>query len=132
MQVVEKSKEEHANELEEIESLIVRLKKAKNRVEKRRLLAQFNSKQAQIWGAQRQFTSVVPFNQGDNDLVWNQKVHAFVDRQLYEDALATQDPTRSNYRGVSPNFGGGTIEEGRGIGTSVKRMKKLTTVLSKN
>jgi hypothetical protein len=38
------------NDLEEIETLIEQLSKTKNRAEKRRLLAQYNSKQAQIWG----------------------------------------------------------------------------------
>jgi len=33
---------------------------------------------------------------------------------------------------VSPNFGGGLVQEGEGIGSTLKAMKKLTTVLSKN
>jgi len=46
--------------------------------------------------------------------------------------MKTQDPTSPGYRGVSPNFGGGNVEEGKGIGSTKKHMTKLTTVLSKN
>ena len=63
---------------------------------------------------------------------WNPKIRAYVDKHLLESALRTEDPTKPGYKGVSPNYGGGIIEEGRGIGTSEKHMKKLTTVLSKN
>ena len=58
----QKSKEEMANDLEEIEGLIEKLKNVKSRTEKRRLLAAYNSKQAQIWGSKRSFTSIVPYN----------------------------------------------------------------------
>jgi hypothetical protein len=68
----------------------------------------------------------------DSSLVWNPKVHAYVDRNLYENAMSTQDPHLKSYTGVKPNFGGGLVKEGEGIGTTAKHMKKLTTVLSKN
>lgn len=71
--------------------------------------------------------------QEQNDkLVWNPAVRGFVDKKLYEAALETGDPTVKDYEGVSPNFGGGNITEGMKIGQTPKRMKKLTTVLSKN
>ena len=70
----------------------------------------------------------------DPNLVWNPAVHGYVDKELYEDALKTGDPTSPKYKGVSPNFGGGIVdvEDGKGIGSTKKAMKKLTTVLSKN
>ena len=68
----------------------------------------------------------------DESLIWNPAVHGFVNRNLYEKALETGDPTSKSYRGVSPNFGGGNIKEWETIGKTAKRMKKLTTVLSKN
>jgi hypothetical protein len=74
----------------------------------------------------------VPYNATNSDLVWNPKVHAFVDRILFENAMATGDPTARGYKGVKPNFGGGRVEPGMGIGSTEKNMKKLTTVLSKN
>ena len=46
--------------------------------------------------------------------------------------MRTQDPTGKDYKGVSPNFGGGLVKDGDGIGSTLKAMKKLTTVLSKN
>lgn len=46
--------------------------------------------------------------------------------------METGDPTSPEYKGVSPNFGGGIVEQGSGIGSTSKHMKKLTTVLSKN
>ena len=33
---------------------------------------------------------------------------------------------------MSPNFGGGNVKEWETIGSTAKKMKKLTTVLSKN
>lgn len=36
------------------------------------------------------------------------------------------------YKGTSPNFGGGNVPEWLTIGKTPKKMKKLTTVLSKN
>ena len=59
-------------------------------------------------------------------------MHAFVDRRLYEDAVNTKDPTSKGYKGVSPNFGGGLQDPEKGLGSTPKKMKKLTTVLSKN
>ena len=46
--------------------------------------------------------------------------------------MRTQDPTGKDYKGVSPNLGGGLVKDGDGIGSTLKAMKKLTTVLSKN
>jgi len=46
--------------------------------------------------------------------------------------MKTLDPTSSDYKGVSPNFGGGLVKSGEGIGSTTKHMKKLTTVFSKN
>ena len=48
----QKTKEQARDELEEIEKLMEKMKSVKSRGEKRRLLAQFNRKQAQItqWG----------------------------------------------------------------------------------
>lgn len=65
-------------------------------------------------------------------MLWNPKIHAYVDKALMEDALKTGDPHVKGYKGVSPNFGGGLVQEGEGIGSTRKHMKKLTTVLSKN
>ena len=48
---------------------------------------------------------------------------------FYEDAMKTGDPTSPGYKGISPNYGGGIVEEGKGNGTTRERMKKLTTVL---
>lgn len=48
----------------------------------------------------------------DSSLVWNPKVHAYVDRNLYENAMTTQDPHLKSYTGVKPNFGGGLVKEG--------------------
>ena len=47
-------------------------------------------------------------------------------------AIRTQETTDKGYRGVSPNFGGGLTQDGEGVGSTPKKMKKLTTVLSKN
>lgn len=47
-------------------------------------------------------------------------------------ALETADPTKQGYKGVKPNFGGGRIKEWESIGSTPQKMKKLTTVLSKN
>jgi hypothetical protein len=59
-------------------------------------------------------------------------VHAYVDKVLYENAMKTGDPTSPEYKGVSPNYGGGNVVEGKGLGSTRKHMTKLTTVLSKN
>ena len=67
----------------------------------------------------------------NTELIYNPRIKAYVDRRSYEDALATQDPTQKKYKGVSPNFGGGLTGDA-GIGSTLKGMKKLTTVLSKN
>jgi len=50
-----KTKDEARDELEEIENLIERLKKVSSRVERRRLLAQFNRKQALTYGQKAAF-----------------------------------------------------------------------------
>ncbi len=42
-------------------------------------------------------------------MVWNPKIHAYVDKDLMEDALKTGDPHVKGYKGVSPNFGGGLV-----------------------
>ena len=68
----------------------------------------------------------------DSSLVWNPNVRGFVDKIDYNKALKTQDPTSKSYRGVKPNFGGGNQEDWERIGSTHKKMKKLTTVLSKN
>lgn len=68
----------------------------------------------------------------DENQVWNPKIKSYVDKDLFEAAMKTQEPTSPNYKGVSPNFGGGIVEKGKGIGSTLKAMKKLTTVLSKN
>ena len=65
-------------------------------------------------------------------MMWNPKIRAYVDKELFEDAMKTGDPTSPGYKGISPNYGGGIVEEGKGIGTTRERMKNLTTVLSKN
>lgn len=59
-------------------------------------------------------------------------MRGYVDKKLYMKALETKDPTQAGYKDVSPNFGGGNIEPGMTIGKTPKKMKKLTTVLSKN
>lgn len=64
--------------------------------------------------------------------VWNPLVNGYVDRKAFEDAMKTKDPTQKNYVGVKPNFGGGTTDPEAGPGSGPKKMKKLTTVLSKN
>lgn len=46
--------------------------------------------------------------------------------------MRTQDPTGKDYKGLSPNFGGGLVKDGDGIGSTLKAMRKLTHVLSKN
>jgi len=54
---------------------------------------------------------------------------------MYEKALAVKDPAQPGYKGIKPNYGGGLTKidpRGRGIGSTHKKMKKLTTVLSKN
>lgn len=68
----------------------------------------------------------------DAKLIWNPAVKSYVDKKLYMDALETKDPTAKGYKGVSPNFGGGNQPWGETIGKTPKKMKKLTTVLSKN
>ena len=55
-----------------------------------------------------------------------------MDKYQYLKALETADPTAKGYTGVSPNFGGGNVAEWETIGSTPKKMKKLTTVLSKN
>ena len=79
------------------------------------------------------------YNSSDSDsnLVWNPAISAYVDRSMYERALAVQDPSQKGYKGVKPNYGGGLtkldLNTGKGgIGSTDKHMKKLTTVLSKN
>lgn len=72
---------------------------------------------------------VVPSN---GTMVWNDKIKAFVDKQLFKQALSTGDPTQKDYKGISPNYGGGLVEADKGLGSTHKKMKKLTTVLSKN
>ena len=124
--------------MDEIEALIEELKKTKNRREKRILLAKYNNKQAKIWGSFVPYKGYTTDNnqlavyENDDKYIWNPLLHGYVDRVIYEKALKTDDPTRRGYRGVSPNFGGNNQEEGRGIGTTPKHMRKLTTVLSKN
>jgi len=66
------------------------------------------------------------------DKVWNPLVNGYVDKQTYEDALKTKDPTQEGYKGTKPNFGGGTTDPNDGPGSGPKKMRKLTTVLSKN
>lgn len=51
----EKSKDEARNELEEIEILMEKLKGVASRQERRRLLAQFNKKQAIMYQSRAQF-----------------------------------------------------------------------------
>ena len=117
-----------------------RLEETKGRKEKRRLLAAFNKKQSVRWGSGAAFGSMaiqqdqlaVLDQEFDPTLAWNKNVNAYVDRELYEKALKTQDPTDKNYKGVSPNFGGGLQDPEKGIGSTRKNMNKLTTVLSKN
>ena len=70
--------------------------------------------------------------EADDKLIWNPVLNGYVDKKLYFKALQTQDPTRAGYQGVSPNFGGGLLQDGEGLGSTKKKMKKLTTVLSKN
>ncbi len=47
-------------------------------------------------------------------------------------AIHTQETPDHGDTGVSPNFGGGLTKDGEGIGKTPKKMKKLTTVFSKN
>ena len=47
----EKSKEELHNDLEEVELLVEKMKRAKSRKEKKQLLASFNKKQAEMFGS---------------------------------------------------------------------------------
>lgn len=70
--------------------------------------------------------------EADESLVWNPSVNGYVDKKMYEDAIQTKDPTMKGYKGTSPNFGGGNVPEWLTIGKTPKKMKKLTTVLSKN
>lgn len=53
--------------------------------------------------------------------VWNPKIKAFVDQKLFDDAMRTKDPTAKDYKGVSPNYGGGLVDlEAEGIGSTAK------------
>jgi len=65
-------------------------------------------------------------------LIYNPAVRGYVDKVNYLKAINTQEATDKGYKGVSPNFGGGLVKDGDTIGKTPKRMKKLTTVLSKN
>ena len=52
----------------------------------------------------------------DESLIWNPAVKAYVDKKTFLRALETGDPTAKGYKGVSPNFGGGHLEEGQTAG----------------
>ena len=65
-------------------------------------------------------------------MIWNPEVNGYVDKKRYLEACKTEDSTAINYKGTSPNFGGGNVKEWETIGSTPKKMKKLTTVLSKN
>ena len=145
-QPVLKTKEELSDELDEIELLMDKLKKVSSRTERRRLLAKFNRKQAMQMGSKAPFgtqnyalmnldtelNKLEVIQEDDENLVWNPAVKGYVDKKLYLQAIETKDPTARGYRGVSPNFGGGKIEFDMSIGQTPQKMKKLTTVLSKN
>jgi len=103
-----KTKEESRDELEEIETLMDRLKQVKSRTERRRLLAQFNKKQAKQlqWGQKAtfgtrnelvaysdRFSQLLMAQEADQSLIWNPAVRGYVNKKLYEKALATPDPT---------------------------------------
>ncbi len=45
--------------------------------------------------------------------------------------MKTGYPTWPGYKCISPNCGGGIVEEGKGIETTRKKLKKLTTVIFK-
>ena len=77
-------------------------------------------------------SSALAVYENDDKYIWNPVLHGYVDKIIYEKALKTGDPTRPGYKGVSPNYGGGNQEEGESIGKTRVKMKKLTTVLSKN
>jgi hypothetical protein len=120
-----------------------KIESSKNRKEKRRLMAIYNQRQAKIWGSQprQEFgTATLAKYERDEltlsrpmmDKVWNPMVHGYVDRISFENAMKTEDPTQKGYAGVNPNFGGGTTDPDSGPGSGPKKMKKLTTVLSKN
>ena len=68
----------------------------------------------------------------DESLIWNPQVNGYVNKKRYLEACETRDPTVIGYKGISPNFGGGNVSEWETIGSTPKKMKKLTTVLSKN
>ena len=121
-----KTKDEARDEIEEVEQLMAKLKNVSSRTERRRLMAQFNRKQALQWGSKATFSTnaysggVVAYNSNcmsaleliqeqDEKLIWNPAVKGYVDKINYLKALKTQDPTGKNYKGVSPNFGGGNV-----------------------
>ena len=117
-----KTKEEVRDELDEIEKLMEKMKSVSSRSERRRLLAQYNRKQALQYGQKAAFgttNALVMYDdqvnmleiaqEVDDSLTWNPKVGGYVDRELYEEALKTKDPTAKGYKGVSPNFGGGNV-----------------------
>ena len=112
--------------------MIAELSTVSKREDRRRILNQHKKhSEVQVWG-ERLTLNRAKLPQPDANQAWNPKIRAYVDKSLLEGALQTRDPTQPGYKGVSPNYGGGLIEDGRGIGTSRKHMKKLTTVLSKN
>ena len=120
-----------ARQPDAIDDVILQLSQAGKREDRRRILNQYKAQnEVKVWG--EALTVGVKVLQPRADQAWNPKLRAYVDKQLIEDALQTKDPTQPDYKGVSPNYGGGKVEEGRGIGTTTKKMKKLTTVLSKN
>ena len=97
-----KTKEQARDELEEIEVLMEKLRDVKSRSERRRLLAQFNRKQAKAgiqWGQkatfvtrnelvafQDRYSSFLMEQEQDEKLVWNPAVHGYVDKKLYQEA----------------------------------------------
>ncbi len=46
--------------------------------------------------------------------------------------MQTVDPTSTGYKGLSPKYGSGIVEERKEIGMTRKRFKKITRVLSKS
>lgn len=93
-------KEAMKNELAEIEVLIDKISKSKNRREKRRLLAIYNQHQVKIWGSapgQQNSTAKIAKYQTDEltlpsnqvEKVWSPYVNGYVDRRSFEDALKT-------------------------------------------
>ena len=76
--------------------MIEQLKTVQNRKERRRLLAQYTSKQAKVWGTFVPYKGYMTVNEtalavyeNDDKFIWNPALNGHVDKQLYLKALKT-------------------------------------------